>query len=250
MFMEDIFKFGDFLSGKQEKLKSIKKVLENLEESFDDENQSDDDYVDYSNNPYDDKKELLSSEEPELDEDSIEVENNDSEDDSEEEPKMITDWLDKHGDPEILEKVIKESEESEESEEIEDSVEEVDPEEDYYKLYADKSENFVCDISIQGADPKQSEARIIVESGDWTLMFYGELKGGKCIVPIKKLNILKEGQVGDIRLEVIAEGNIFIPWEDKFKVNVSKKVTVKVNEQKDYTSKKKNKMGVKVNVRK
>lgn len=104
--------------------------------------------------------------------------------------------------------------------------------ENYYNLYADKSENFICDISIQGADLKQTEARLVVESGDWTLMFYGELKGGKCIIPLKKLSILKEGQVGDIRLEVIAEGNLFIPWEDKFKVKVSKKVTVKVNEQK------------------
>jgi flagellar basal body P-ring protein FlgI len=91
----------------------------------------------------------------------------------------------------------------------------------------------VCDISIEGADLNETEARIIIESKDWTLMFKGSLKNGKCIVPVKKLNILQEGQTGKIRLEVIAEGNLFVPWEDDFKVKVSKKVTVKVNEQKE-----------------
>ena len=71
------------------------------------------------------------------------------------------------------------------------------------------------------------------------------------ILAKRKLNILKEGQIGDIRLEVIAEGNLFVPWEDKFKVKVSKKVTVRVNEQKDYYKRplKKN-VGVKVKVKK
>lgn len=110
----------------------------------------------------------------------------------------------------------------------------VEDSENYYKLYADKSEDFTCDISIEGADPQDTTARVVVESKDWTLMFIGEIENGKCVVPIKKLNILKEGQIGNIRLEVIAEGNLFIPWEDKFKVKLSKKVTVKVNEQKQY----------------
>ncbi len=133
---------------------------------------------------------------------------------------------------------------------VEEEVEEiVEPEtENYYNLYSDKSENFICDIAIQGANLNQTEARLVIESEDWTLMFYGELKGGKCLIPIKKLNILKEGQIGDIRLEVIAEGNLFIPWEDKFKVKVSKKVTVKVNEQKGgYRN---SNVGIKVNVKK
>lgn len=118
------------------------------------------------------------------------------------------------------------------SEIINDDIEDVESSEDnYYKLYKDISEDFVCDISIEGADPSKTEARIVIESKEWTLMFSGTLKNGKCIVPVKKLNILQEGQIGKIRLEVIAEGNLFIPWEDNFKVKVSKKVTVKVNEQ-------------------
>lgn len=118
-------------------------------------------------------------------------------------------------------------------------------EDNYYKLYKDIAEDFVCDISIEGADPNETEARIVIESNDWTLMFRGSLKNGKCIVPVKKLNILQEGQVGKIRLEVIAEGNLFVPWEDNFKVKVSKKVTVKVNEQREN----KTRNGVNVKVR-
>lgn len=139
--------------------------------------------------------------------------------------------------------------EAEEQQEEEIEVkEEVKEEESYYKLYKDKNEEFICDISIEGANPNDTEARIVIESKDWTLMFKGELKNGKCKVPIKKLNILEEGQEGNIRLEVIAEGNLFIPWEDKFKVKMSKKVTVKVNEQKE--TKKTENNGIKVKVKK
>lgn len=82
-------------------------------------------------------------------------------------------------------------------------------------------------------------------------MFPGEIRNGKCIVPIKKLGILKEGEIGTIKLEVIAEGNLFIPWQDEFKVKLSKKVTVSLNENKHAQRKPltNNKVGVKVNVR-
>jgi len=38
--------------------------------------------------------------------------------------------------------------------------------------------------------------------------------------------------MGKIRLEVIADGSMFIPWENDFKVKLSKKVTVSMNEEK------------------
>jgi hypothetical protein len=134
--------------------------------------------------------------------------------------------------------------------EIEESPKETN-EEKYYKLYKDKSEDFVCDVSIEGADPNDTESRIIIESKEWSLVFNGTLKNGKCVIPIKKLNILQEGEIGNIRLEIIAEGNLFIPWEDKFKIKLSKKVTVKVNEQKDnYRKHNKKDVGIKVKVRK
>lgn len=220
--MEDnIFKFEDFLSGKQEKLKSIKQILENVNE-FDVEDE-------YSEANF---AELDTSEEDTFEEEEEETYES-----------MIT------SEEDIIDEQEEEEESFEEEEVLKPQKKEPDQEK-YYNLYSDKSENFVCDIDVQGADPKQTEARLVVESGDWTLMFYGEVKNGKCIIPIKKLNILKENQVGDIRLEVIAEGNIFVPWEDRFKVRISKKVTVKVNEQKDYYSKPARKnVGVKVKVK-
>lgn len=124
---------------------------------------------------------------------------------------------------------------------------------DYYKLYRDKSEDFICDIAIEGVNQNDTEVRLIIESDDWNLMFIGEIKNGKCIIPVKKLNILNEGQTGNIKLEVNADGNLFTPWEDKFVVKVSKKVTVNVNENRNNKIKKsesKHKMGVKVNVKK
>ena len=124
--------------------------------------------------------------------------------------------------------------------------------EEYYKLFKDKAEEFVCDIAIEGVSQSDTEVRLIIESEDWTLMFVGEINKGKCIIPIKKLNILNEGQTGNIRLEVNADGNLFTPWEDKFVVKMSKKVTVNLNENKREKVKVpvKKGLGVKVNVRK
>jgi hypothetical protein len=123
--------------------------------------------------------------------------------------------------------------------------------ENFYSVFKDKSEDFSCDIQLEGANLSETEARLILESDDWTLMFNGEIdKNGKCIIPIKKLAILNEGTTGKIRLEVIAEGSVFTPWEDEFKVKVSKKVSVVVNEGKSQAKNHPNKTGVKVNFKK
>ena len=144
----------------------------------------------------------------------------------------------------------KESPEEEEEEEQDPKEEEKN--ENFYSLYKDKSENFSCDISVEGAAINETQVRLIVESDDWTLMFEGEVdKKGKCNIPIKKLGILNEGTTGKIRLEVIAEGSVFIPWEDDFKVRLSKKVSIKLNESKSVPKKPESKKpGVKVNFRK
>jgi len=124
---------------------------------------------------------------------------------------------------------------------------------DYYNLYKDKSEDFVCDIAVEGVSPADTEARLIIESDEWTLMFKGDIKSGKCVIPIKKLSILQEGQKGTIKLEVNADGTLFTPWEDNFVVKASKKVTVSVNEGRKAAKKKpavSNKPAVSVKVRK
>jgi hypothetical protein len=101
----------------------------------------------------------------------------------------------------------------------------------YYSVFKDKSENFTCDVMVEGAKLNDTQARLILESDDWTIMFEGEIdRNGKCNIPIKKLNIFDEGTIGKIRLEVIAENTIFTPWEDDFKVKMSKKVMVQVHE--------------------
>lgn len=97
--------------------------------------------------------------------------------------------------------------------------------ENFYTLYKDVNENFSCDIFIEGANPDKSTARIIIESKDWNLVFNGHIENGKCVIPIKKLNILEENLTGKIKLEVIAEGNIFVPWEQKFLVQSTKRVS-------------------------
>lgn len=133
---------------------------------------------------------------------------------------------------------------------IEDFVVESN-DDNFYKLYKDINEEFVCDIAIEGSSLEDTYARIIVESDEWSLMFPGEIRNGKCIVPIKKLGILKEGEIGTIKLEVVAEGNLFIPWQDQFKVKLSKKVTISMNENKQQRKPlvNNNKVGVKVTIK-
>jgi len=104
-----------------------------------------------------------------------------------------------------------------------------------YKLYTDKQETFECDLFLEGADLKESSARLIVESKDLTLMFKGTIdEKGNCKVPIKKLKgLMGENTTGDIKLEVIAEDTLIEPWQSDFVVETAKKVTVEVKSQKE-----------------
>lgn len=122
-------------------------------------------------------------------------------------------------------------------------------EEKRYKLYKDKSEIFSCDIEVEGANIKDSQVRIVVESNEWSLLFNGNIdENGKVSIPIKKLSLLEEGATGKIRMEVIADGTIFVPWNDDFIVKLSKKVMVKFDESKNNIIKEK-KPNIKVNFR-
>ena len=151
--------------------------------------------------------------------------------------------------PQVIEQEVEETPEEEEEEYVEETTQVV--EENFYPLYKDKGENFSCDIYVEGAKTDETITRLIIESEDWILMFPGEIKNGKVNIPIRKLNLFEEGQRGKIKLEVIAEGTVFIPWEDEFKIKVSKKVSVSLNENKKPTQPvKKPGVGVKVNVKK
>jgi hypothetical protein len=144
----------------------------------------------------------------------------------------------------ILEEV--EEEVIEEEEIVEESND------DFYPLYRDKNENFSCDINVEGAKLSETSARLIIETAEWTLMFEGEIdRRGKCVIPIKKLNLFNENTIGKVKLEVNAEGNVFVPWISDCKIKNSKTVSIKMNETK--TTPKKSafsKPGVSVNIRK
>jgi hypothetical protein len=102
-----------------------------------------------------------------------------------------------------------------------------------YKIFTDKTEVFECNIQLEGASVKKSQARLLIESNDLSLVFKGEISSdGKCKIPIKKLKgLLDENTQGNIKLEVIAEDTYFTPWESKFMVETSKKITVEVKSQ-------------------
>jgi len=102
-----------------------------------------------------------------------------------------------------------------------------------YKLYLDKQEDFICEVAVKNASLKDAFARMIVESDDLTLMFKGEIKDGKCTVPIKRLKgLLDENVKGNISLEVIVEDTLFVPWKEDFVIEHHTDVKVKVEEQK------------------
>lgn len=243
---KDIFKFDDFVTGGKlddlQKMKSnlVKEGLFSDREGYSDEEDDDsgifaghiqrqdgedDEVINQEFNPY-----------------KVPSETEDDEDDEDVDVKEF-DFMDEDEFKEVDE---------DDNDELEDLDESKSTSEEYYKLFKDKAEDFVCDIAVEGVNQNDTEVRLIIESEDWTLMFVGEIKKGKCIIPIKKLNILNEGQTGNIKLEVNADGNLFTPWEDKFVVKVSKKVTIKLNESKSSKPKTpvKKSLGVKVNVRK
>jgi hypothetical protein len=127
------------------------------------------------------------------------------------------------------------TEETENEEEIEkeEIQKDTQTDESFYKIYRDKEENFECNISIQGAKISNSQARLVLDHEICNLVFYGKVsKDGKCLVPLKKMTFLPEGSIGRIRLEVIVDDTIFIPWEETFVVEGAKKVTVQIKPQK------------------
>lgn len=162
--------------------------------------------------------------------------------------KDINENFDIENEDEIKQELeTEQEEENNEVEEIEDFKSENLNESNYYMLYKDKNETFSCEVSVEGANLNDTYARLVIESKDWNLVFKGEIdSNGKCTIPIKKLAILNEGEVGDIRLEVVAEGSMFIPWESEFKIKVNKKVSVKFNESKYNRKDKSTKKNVKV----
>jgi hypothetical protein len=104
-----------------------------------------------------------------------------------------------------------------------------------YKLFLDKNNLFECDIQLQGASIKNSFARIILESNDYSYVFKGEIdQNGHCSVEINKLkNLFENNESGSITLEVVADDVYFSPWSDTYQTDLSKKIDVVVKEQEE-----------------
>lgn len=112
-----------------------------------------------------------------------------------------------------------------------DQREESDP--NTYKLYRDKEETFECNVTVEGASLSSSQARIIIDTSDVSLVFYGKIyKDGRCLVPLKKMKLLPEETKGRIRLEVVVDDTLFVPWESPCKVEGAKKVKVEIKPKK------------------
>jgi hypothetical protein len=99
-----------------------------------------------------------------------------------------------------------------------------------YKLYTDKNEIFECNVNLEGADLLKSKARLVLESNNYNLLFYGDIDvNGKCVINVPKLkSLLNENDKGTVKLEIIAEDTFFEPWNDNYEVITNKKVTVEV----------------------
>lgn len=117
-----------------------------------------------------------------------------------------------------------------------------------YTLYTDKSEDFKCNIGVEGANISNTYARLVLENKNLNLLFEGKVnKDGSCVIPIKQLkNILPEGLEGKMKLEVIADDTYFSPWEDDFIIKVNKKVTVEVKNDTSKQNIKEHKVNVQV----
>lgn len=104
-----------------------------------------------------------------------------------------------------------------------------------YKLYLDKNNLFECDIQLQGASIKNSFARVILESNDYSYVFNGQIdQYGHCSVEMNKLkNIFESNETGSIKLEVVADDVYFSPWSDTYQTDLSKKIDVVVKEQEE-----------------
>ena len=97
-----------------------------------------------------------------------------------------------------------------------------------YTIYLDKEETFLCEASIKNSSYKNSSARLIIESNDINLVFYGSVDKDTISVPIKSLKkYFAENDNAKIKLEVIVEGQLITPWESEVIFDNYNKVEIK-----------------------
>jgi len=101
-----------------------------------------------------------------------------------------------------------------------------------YKLLKDKNNEFQCEIKLEGTSINNATARLFLEADGAEYSFKGEIDGNKCTIAMGKLkkfaNLLENGK---IRLEVLADDTLFVPYESDYVLEQEKKVTVEVKQQ-------------------
>ena len=100
-----------------------------------------------------------------------------------------------------------------------------------YKLLKDKNNEFQCEIKLVGATTKNAKVRLFLEGNGCEYSFNGSIDGDRLRVNMGKLKKF-EGllESGKIRLEVIADDTLFVPYESTYELEESKGVTVEVIE--------------------
>jgi hypothetical protein len=107
-----------------------------------------------------------------------------------------------------------------------------------YKLLKDKNNEFQCEIKLVGASEKTAKVRLFLEGTGCEYAFNGSIDGTRCRVNLGKLkNFTNLMESGKIRLEVIADDTVFVPYESTYEMEQSKSVTVEVVENEQTTKK-------------
>ena len=101
-----------------------------------------------------------------------------------------------------------------------------------YKLLKDKNNEFQCEIKLVGANEKTAKVRLFLEGTGCEYSFNGTIEGTRVRVNMGKLkqfgNLMESGK---IRLEVVADDTLFVPYESTYELEESKSVTVEVVER-------------------
>ena len=98
-----------------------------------------------------------------------------------------------------------------------------------YRLLKDKNNEFQCEIKLEGTTSNDASARLFLEADGCEYVFNGKIADEKCLIPMGKLkkyaNLLESGK---IRLEVVADDTLFVPYENTYELEEARRVTVEV----------------------
>jgi len=101
-----------------------------------------------------------------------------------------------------------------------------------YKLLKDKNNEFQCEIKLVGASEKTAKVRLFLEGTGCEYSFNGTIEGTRVRVNMGKLkqfgNLMESGK---IRLEVVADDTLFVPYESTYELEDTKSVTVEMVHQ-------------------